>query len=51
LTFGDVETIYNQILPVRYPTEKERREFTYKLKLSLAARFAQFYDKKDSEKE
>jgi hypothetical protein len=51
LTFGDIETIYDQVLSAGYPTEKERREFTYKLKLSLAARFAQFYEKKDSEKE
>lgn len=51
LTFGDLEAAYTHLLSTRYASEKAWREFTYKLRLSLAARFPQFYGKKDSDKE
>jgi hypothetical protein len=49
LTIGDVEAVYVYMRGARYRTEKEWREFAYKL--SLAARFPQFYEKRDSDKE
>lgn len=51
LTFDDLVAVYAYIRGTHYRTEKEWREFTYKLKLSLAARFPQFYQKKSSDKE
>lgn len=51
LTLDDLANCYTYLYTTRYASDKERREFTYKLKLSLAARFAPFYEKKNSDKE
>lgn len=51
LTLDDLSNAYTYLYATRYATDKERREFSYKLKLSLAARFAQYYEKKESNKE
>lgn len=51
LTLDDLVNCFTHLYATRYASDKERREFTYKLKLSLAARFAQFYEKKESDKE
>ena len=40
LYFDDVVKAYTHLFETRYKTAKDRRDFTYKLKLSLYARFA-----------
>lgn len=52
LTLDDLSNAYTYLYSNRYTTDKQKREFAYKLKLSLAARFAQHYKpKKESDKE
>lgn len=51
ITLDDVYSVFTHLYEKRYATEKARREFSYKLKLSLAARFPKHYEKKDSDKE
>ncbi|MFQ5435445.1 MAG: hypothetical protein ACE5FD_11270 [Anaerolineae bacterium] len=51
LTLDDLGNVYTYLYATRYAADKERREFAYKLKLSLAARFAQHYEPKSSNKE
>lgn len=49
LTLDDITNAYAHLYSGRYASEKARREFAYKLKLSLAARFPQHYqDKKNN---
>ena len=40
LYFDDVVKAYTHLFETRYKTTKDQRDFTYKLKLSLYARFA-----------
>ncbi|KAA3663956.1 MAG: hypothetical protein DWQ04_08145, partial [Chloroflexi bacterium] len=51
LTLDDLNNAYAYLYSDRYTTDKEKREFAYKLKLSLASRFPQHYEQKGSDKE
>lgn len=51
LTLDDLNNAYAYLYSERYTTEKEKREFAYKLRLSLASRFPQHYQTKGSDKE
>lgn len=51
ITLDDVNNVFTYLYETRYASDKARREFSYKLKLSLAARFPKHYEKKESEKE
>ncbi len=44
--FDDIVNAYTYLFEQRYQTEKDQREFTYQIKLSLYARFPEYLGKK-----
>ncbi|MEJ5225247.1 MAG: hypothetical protein WHV44_12390 [Anaerolineales bacterium] len=46
VTFDDISKVYTYLFETRYQTEKDQREFTYQVKLSLYARFPEYLGKK-----
>lgn len=46
VTFDDISKVYTYLFETRYKTEKDQREFTYQVKLSLYARFPEYLGKK-----
>lgn len=49
LSFDDIGKVYAYLAETRYKTEKDWREFTYQVKLSLYARFPEYLGKKNKE--
>lgn len=46
VSFDDISKVYTHLFETRYRTEKDQREFTYQVKLSLYARFPEYLGKK-----
>lgn len=46
--FDDIGKVYTYLAETRYKTEKDWREFTYQVKLSLYARFPEYLGKKEA---
>jgi hypothetical protein len=46
VSFDDISKAYTHLFETRYKTEKDQREFTYQVKLSLYARFPEYLGKK-----
>lgn len=46
VSFDDISKVYTHLFETRYKTEKDQREFTYQVKLSLYARFPEYLGKK-----
>ncbi|MEZ0396403.1 MAG: prefoldin domain-containing protein [Anaerolineales bacterium] len=44
--FDDISKVYTYLFETRYQTEKDQRDFTYQVKLSLYARFPEYLGKK-----
>lgn len=51
LTLDDIRNVYAYLRGKRYSQPQQWRQFTYKLNLSLASRFPQYYAKKENEQE